>query len=344
MKKKRILHLLSSNSYSGAENVVINIIKSLEEYYDFAYASPIGQIQEILKEKNIAHIPIKENDTRSITSIFKEWKPDIIHAHDFRASIKSAISKYSCVKISHLHQNPAWLRYFNLRSIVYSLSCLKFDQVIAVSPQVFEGAIISRLIKDKSYVLNNVVDNQSVLDAVNDAPTGQFFDVAFFGRLTEAKDPIRFIRIINEVVQNKNNLRAVMVGDGELKTNCETMIKNLKLDNIIKMMGFLSNPFPTIKNSKIVVMPSKWEGFGLAAVEAMALGKPVFSTPVGGLQSIVNDDCGGHCDTDEEFTHKIIKSLDDSSYYESLRRNSITNSRRFGDKDKWIKQLIDIYN
>lgn len=69
-------------------------------------------------------------------------------------------------------------------------------------------------------------------------------------------------------------------------------IEELGLVHVIRLYGFQKNPYIYLKQAKVMCMPSKWEGFGLAAVEALALGKPVIAAPVGGLNDIINDNCG----------------------------------------------------
>ena len=83
----KVIHVLNSNRYSGAENVAITIIKELNNEMDCLYACPRGPIEEILKKENIKYIPIKKLSIREINKVIKEYNPDIIHAHDFRASI-----------------------------------------------------------------------------------------------------------------------------------------------------------------------------------------------------------------------------------------------------------------
>lgn len=341
--KKKIMHILSSTQYSGAENIAINIIKSLENEYEFVYVSPEGPIKDILLKQGISYIPLSNNSLSSIDFVIKKWKPDIIHAHDFRASIKVAFSSYQCKKISHIHQNPKWIKNFNIKSFLYLISCTRLDRIVAVSSEILKEAVFSNLIKDKSYVLMNYVNIDAILKAAKETNFGMKFDLAFVGRLTEEKNPLRFIKIVKELTKEKKEISAVMIGDGELRSTCEKLIKNLGLSSNITMMGFLLNPFPVINSSKILIMTSCWEGFGLVAVEAMALGKPVFATPVGGLKSIVNENCGGFCETNKEFCVKIMKALNDVEYYELLSKNAVVNSRKFGDKTKWTEQYKFLY-
>ncbi len=339
----KIMHILSSNSYSGAENIVINIINSLSGEYDFAYVSPNGPIQEVLKEENITHIPVKSINPYNLNRIFRSWQPDIIHAHDFRASVNSALSLYPCQKISHLHQNPLWIRKINRYSFIYFITCLFYDKIVVVSGEILEEAIFLKLFKSKSYILENNIDIEKILKASINGDHHQEYDIVFIGRLTEAKDPLRFIELISKVVIHKPNLKVAIIGDGNLKADVEKLIMKLNLKDNVITMGFLSNPYAILSNSKILVMTSKWEGFGLVAVEAMVLGKPVFAPPVGGLRSIINEDCGGFCETDEEFVNKILRALNNDDYYRNMSYNSKNNAKRFGNEERWIKEIKCLY-
>lgn len=57
--------------------------------------------------------------------------------------------------------------------------------------------------------------------------------------------------------------------------------------------GFRKNPYKILKNSQVMIMTSRWEGLGMCALEAMALGVPVVSTPTGGLCEIIEDGKNG---------------------------------------------------
>jgi glycosyltransferase involved in cell wall biosynthesis len=341
--KKKILHLLSSNAYSGAESVAIKIISTLSDEYEFAYVSPKGPIVEKLKENNITYIPLKGMNPYYVNGILKSWKPDVIHAHDFRASIASAFTSYSCKRISHIHQNPEWIKRINLFTILYSLSSLKYNYVIHVSKAIKDEAVFSKLMRNKEIVLSNYVD---ITDVYNKSLSSEeeIFDLAFVGRLSEVKDPLKFIQIVRTIANKKPDIKAVMVGDGELKDLCEQKIKDLKLINNIRMLGFLSNPYPVMRNSRLIVITSKWEGFCLVAVEAMALGKPIICTPVGGLNEIVNKECGVFMVSEYDVSEKIVNILRDDHLYNSLSLNALRQSKKFSNRENWIKTLNSLYN
>lgn len=338
--RKRILHLLSSDKYSGAENVVVSIIDILKDDYEFVYVSPQGPIEDVLKDKKIKYIPLKNN----LNKIISDWKPDILHAHDFRASLKISFIPFQGMKISHLHQNPMWIRRPNLKTLSYLISSINYNKIIAVSPQIYEELFLSKYIKKKTVDLPNFVDVKNVVKAAEANNYEKSYDIAFIGRLTEVKDPLRFIELVSEIKKLKTDISAVMIGDGDLYNECVEKIDHLKLNNVIDLKGFLTNPFSILKNSKVLVITSKWEGFGLVAVEAMALAKPVFATPVGGLKTIINNQCGKLCKSDKDFVSAILDSLEKDEYYSKISYCAVENASIYSDKTKWIETLKDIYS
>ncbi len=83
----------------------------------------------------------------------------------------------------------------------------------------------------------------------------------------------------------KNHL--VLVGQGSLQKETEILVKSLNLTNKVFFAGFHSNPYPLIKNAKLMVLSSNSEGLGMVILEALALGVPVISTDCSGPAEIV---------------------------------------------------------
>ena len=341
--RKRILHILFSNKYSGAENIAINIIKGLNSKYDFAYTCPYGPIVEVLKKEGINYIQLEGMSLFKVRHIVQKWKPDIIHAHDFRASILSAFSLLSVPVISHLHNNPLWIKSLNLYSIIFYIASYKFTKILTVSNAFSDEYIFSRHIKNKIVVVHNAVDIEKVKSMAKKIENTEQYDLVFIGRLTEQKDPIRFIDIVTELHTKYPNITAAIIGDGEYRADCERHVYERGAEKYIKMYGFVQNPFAIIKNARIVVMPSKWEGFGLSAVEAMALGKPVLASPVGGLKEIIDNSCGRLCRTNEEFVDACIEFLVNSDYYAEASAGAYKRALKFGDIEGYCGKISNVY-
>jgi len=110
------------------------------------------------------------------------------------------------------------------------------------------------------------------------------------GRLTKQKGHKYLLEVFKEYKTINSNVKLVLLGDGELKKELIDYSKRLGLktfdiqsDNLsdnydVYFLGFQENPYKFIKNSKISIMSSLWEGFGNTIVESMACGIPVIST------------------------------------------------------------------
>lgn len=287
----KIIHVLNTSKYSGAENVAISIIEKMKENNEIIYVSLDGDIRKHLEEKNIKFEPVKKLNIKEIRRVIKKYKPDIIHAHDFTASVVCAFACGKIKLISHIHNNSTWLRAINVKSIVYLITSFKYSNIFLVSDSIIKEYIFGNCIKNKSEIIGNPVDVSTIINkANNDSTNMEEYDLVFLGRLSKEKNPTQFIEIV-KLVQDKRGINAVMIGDGPLKEECKELIDKYQLNSVITLKGFLNNPYVILKNSKILCMTSIWEGFGLAAIEALTLGKPVIAPKVGGLPNIVDENC-----------------------------------------------------
>jgi glycosyltransferase involved in cell wall biosynthesis len=84
------------------------------------------------------------------------------------------------------------------------------------------------------------------------------------------------------------------------------------------------------------------EGFGLTAIEALILGKPVFNSGVGGLGEIFSNNKSFIC-SDDEYVNKIKKLLSSDKYYNDLIKDNSKIFSKFCDKNAWINSLKSVY-
>lgn len=135
-----------------------------------------------------------------------------------------------------------------------------------------------------------------------------------------------------------------MIGDGELRGKVETEIEKFNLNDNIDLVGFQKNPYTFLVQSKILCMPSKWEGFGLAAVEALAYKLPVVASLVGGLKNIINDSCGKLCSNVYEFVDELLKLLNENEYYNNKRVGAYKRAQEYDNIELYSKKIISIYS
>ena len=342
-EKIKVLHILNTGAFSGAENVVVTIINHTRETIDARYVSLEGNIREVLEEREINYIPIPSINPWTLTKLIKKERPDIIHAHDFTASISAAMVLNRIPVISHLHNNPLWLKKMNLRSMLYGLSCFRYSQILTVSPSVMDEFIFGSFFSMKTNVVSNPIDLTRIkLLSEEENPVGTY-DLAFVGRLTEQKSPDVFLNIISELKKEHTNIRALMLGDGELLDEIREQIRYLNLEENIELKGFQKNPYIYLKKAKILCMPSRWEGFGLAAVEALSLGLPILASEVGGLPTIVNESCGKFCHSIKDFVDAANNLLRDEILFLNKSEGALKRSQELDNIPEYMETLSQIY-
>jgi glycosyltransferase involved in cell wall biosynthesis len=81
--------------------------------------------------------------------------------------------------------------------------------------------------------------------------------------------------------------RVILVGGGPLHAELTAQAERLGVDDRVHFAGYQQNPFQFVQHSDALVLPAHYEGFGLVAVEAAALGIPVVASAVGGLRELV---------------------------------------------------------
>lgn len=331
-KKQRILHVLSSNDYSGAENVAITLIKNFNEF-DCAYCSKNGPISKTLNDNDIKYYGVNKLNHKYLKNVIKEFKPNIIHAHDYRASYEASKFSKKCKIISQIHCNPEFAKTWNYKTIMYSNSISKFNNIIFVSNSILKEAIYNKKVKNYK-IIYNYVDKNKVIELGNKSYKKNY-DIFFIGRLVKEKNPIEFINI----VKNINAAKCVMVGNGPLYKKCKKIIEKEKLN--IDLLGYKHNPYQVIKNSKIGIMPSTNEGFGLTIIESMILNKPIINSGVGGLSEIFKNNKEFIC---SNYLDKVKLLLNDTKLYNKYcsKLNNIVSP--YCDLDKWKEDYIDVYN
>lgn len=305
----KIMHLLKSSHFSGAENVVcqiINLFKN-DNNIEMFYCSYDGQIRDELLARNIKFVPIKSFTTKEIKRVIREQKPDIIHAHDMNASY---IASKCCKKIkliSHIHNNNINSRGLSLKSLGYLYATRKIKHIFWVSQSSFEGYAFHNLLRKKSEVLYNVVDIKALESKMLQDNNNYSYDIVYLGRLTTPKNPIRLMNVFKMIIDKKSDIKIAVVGNGDLETETKEEAKKLGIVDKIDFLGFKSNPYKILHDSKLMIMTSSWEGTPMCVLESLSLGVPIVSTPVDGIKAIVeNNGVGFLSDDNEELVNKCI--------------------------------------
>lgn len=339
----KVLYLLKSNSYSGAENVILTLMSQLPKDYEAYYVSPDGPIRDIVRSRGQRFVALNKPDLKSVRNVIKLINPDVIHASDFSMSLLAALTLTNIPIISHLHNNPTWIKKsFDLRKIAYRLALRRFSKVACVSSTIVDE-FNSKSLTKKAVVIPNIVDISKVRELAADRQVFES-DICLVGRLTLQKNPLFFCKVIKKIKDSVPNIKALIIGRGELKDKVENYIHQNDLTNNIKLIGFEKNPYPYMKNTKVCIMPSSFEGFGLVAVEMLALGKPVIASNVGGLKNIINNKCGVLIDgyNVEDYANNYFKLITRDTYKKKVR-GALFAAARYSDAELFKNSFIRVY-
>lgn len=166
--------------------------------------------------------------------------------------------------------------------------------------------------------------------------------VLYFGRLSKEKGVLTLIKAIQQTDKH-----LIVLGTGPIEEELKEFVKNENLENQVKLLGFKSGKEldQYIEEAKVVVLPSEWyENGPYSAMEALAKGKPLIVSNLGGLPELVKDGKNGfiyQSGNIEELKACVTKlfALNDSEY-KTFQDCSIEIAKKNHNSEKYIESLI----
>ena len=181
------------------------------------------------------------------------------------------------------------------------------------------------------------------------APASTATDVLFAGRLISEK---RVDLLLNAIATARTKfpaIRCAIIGDGPERASLEDLASKLGLGENVTFTGFVDQDGLTafMKSSKVFVLPSVREGFGLVIIEANACKLPVISISheMSAVRELVRDGVNGFLvssGSPDEIADVILKLVSDDTLREHLAENGFEMSKRFAWSDI-SKSIIDSY-
>ncbi len=109
------------------------------------------------------------------------------------------------------------------------------------------------------------------------------FHIIGVGRLSEQKDPLRFVRVIAQAVAQARGIEvtATWFGDGPLRREAELLASTLGLDDVLEFAGNIPDLTDAYASADLLLLTSRWEGLPLVALEALSAGCPIVLPDVG---------------------------------------------------------------
>jgi glycosyltransferase involved in cell wall biosynthesis len=292
----RVLFLVDSLAGGGAESVVANLVNYLAQNKSDMTCHVVTLYhtdKKYLSGKNFPFHCLNLGTKYSLkgigrlTSYLSTSQYDIVHTHLFPANYYAAITSLRFPRIRWIHtEHSVWNRrrqfpiVRKLEATVYS----RFDITIAVSHLV---AVSLKQwlpsIQAKVRVIPNGVSIPEVQRYSIDLPSAEHA-ILFVGRLERVKGIDILLKAFASL-----SLPAILLlaGDGSQRSELEELALALGISDRIKFLGFQADVQQLMASVDCVVLPSRWEGLPMVALEAMALGVPVVAAEVGGLAEVI---------------------------------------------------------
>ena len=166
----------------------------------------------------------------------------------------------------------------------------------------------------------------------------------FVGRLNMQHKGLDYlVLIIKEVLKVYSDVELTIVGDGPDRDALKSLISDNNLESNIKLIGQSSNVKKYYQESNIVLVPSRWEGFGVVLIEAMACGTPVIAYENKGPNEIISNYIDGILIKQynvKEFSNAIIQLFSDAECWEKMSENAYQKACKFS-AEKTVEHFID---
>ena len=341
----KVMHVLNSRIYSGAEKVVCQIIHAFAGEIEMVYCSPESDIvRQMVEGQGVTYLPIKTMSVSELSRVIREQKPDLIHAHDMRAGLFSALSCGKIPLISHIHNNAYDARGLSPKTVGYLLAGFRAKHIFWVSQSSFDGYAFHGLFAQKSSVLYNVIDTDEIYAKLSQDTNTYDYDMIYVGRLTYQKNPQRLLRLCARLKQDKPDLKVAIVGTGELEDELKALCRELNLEDTVYFLDFQPNPIKMVADSKAMILTSRWEGTPMCALEAMALGTPVVSTPSDGMKDLLTDGISGYLtEDDEQMAEDLLKIFTQPEHRQLLAENARKKFDSLNDGEAYKRAIANAY-
>lgn len=340
----KILQIINSLETGGAERLITETIPLLSKNGHKVDLLVLKNVEtsflNALKKKQCCDIFTLGKSYYNPLYVFKMIKYiksyDIVHVHLFPSQYFVAISSLFCntgTKFIFTEHNTANSRINNvLFKQVDKLIYRFYSKIICISPQVKETLRYKLGLNDSKLL---IIQNGINLEEINATDQSRRTDFGFssddkllimVAGFREQKD---HDTVINCLEQLPFSYKLILVGDGPRRSILEKIIEQKNLQNRVFLLGIRSDVFSLYKMSDIAVLSSHWEGFGLAAAEAMACGIPVIASHVDGLAQVVY---GGGLLFEKgninDLKNRII-SLENEDVYRSISVNCLKKSQKY---------------
>jgi glycosyltransferase involved in cell wall biosynthesis len=304
----KILHVISSGGMYGAEAVILNISRMLNESPHrsllgvFLNSSrPNLQLHESATREGVeSHLircggQLDRNAVAGIRELASKTGVDVVHAHGYKADIYVYLAlrgaRIPLVSTCHTwYDNDLMVRLYGAADR-YVLR--KYARVVAVSNDVKQRLLKAGVREENICLIKNGIDLRPFDRALPSLRSGQVERggavVGLVGRLAPEKGVDIFLAAAACVLFEMKNTKFVVAGDGPERSELDALIDKLGIRASVTLLGRCDDMPPFYASLDVMVSSSRHEGLPIAILEGMASRLPLIATSVGAIPTVIED-------------------------------------------------------
>jgi len=370
-QKIRVCHLISGDLWAGAEAQAFTMLKSLSTCDDLDIQAVIlnnGKLYSKLCELGLETHLIDETQhgffaiRRKLTDLLHDQNIDLVHSHRSKENVLAGMMKKKgftkkLVQTVHGMGEP----FTGLRKIKTSLTSMMnrsytrrfFDRIHAVSHDI-EIRLKKYIGPDRIVTIHNAVDDDFFIARPDISKIRNEFGfddndflIGTAGRMVPVKGYDMFLKTARIVADKNTQAKFLLAGDGPIKADLEKMAKEMGLSGSVKFVGFRDDIIDFLGGLDLFIMTSYHEGIPVVLLEAMALGKPITATAVGGILEVIEDGKSGilaaPSDADK-FAAKCLEVIRDRELRSRLGEGAKARIRSDFSSQAQKEKIHDLYH
>jgi len=375
---KKVLYLITKSNFGGAQKYVYELAcEAKKSGFDVAVVvGGNGILIQKLQEVGITVYPLKSlkrdisliSEIKSffeIIGLLKKIKPDVLHVNSSKAGGTGALAGRICrvpriIFTIHgwaFNENRGWLSKLIIKKLYWIIIFLSHTSIAFSEHTKTQAEKIPFyfLIKNKIVVIHNGVRKITFFerDYVRNFFQEKFninkedFIVGTLAELHLIKGLeflIKAAKILNE--QNKN-LKILILGEGQEKTELEKIISDLSLQNKVILGGFLENGSQYLKGFDVFVLPSLSEALPFCLLEAGQAELPTIATGVGGIPEIIENNKTGlliEPGQEKEIAIALTTLLENEVFAKELADNLKNKVTTEFNIENFYQKTFEVYN
>lgn len=301
----KVLQFICSTGFYGAERWILALCKNTAKT-DCVYSLVVTDEENSKDLELVKHfkrdcgeataLPMSNKFDLSIVNKLathiKQNNIDIIHTHGYKSDILGVLAAKKAgipvVVTPHGFENA---EDFKLRTFIW-LGCqsMRFaDKVVPLSPALMEDVKGFGVKPSKLAYIQNGVDLSEVEFARDNMPANPKtkFRVGFIGQMISRKNIKDLLDVFASVHAKRENIELVFLGDGDERAMLETYANTLSCTEDIHFLGYRDDRLAYLKSFDIFAMTSTLEGIPRCLMEACAMGIPVVSYDIDGVDQLI---------------------------------------------------------